>query len=74
MSKTTTPPKNSALEKAVRWAGSPAELAIECRVSPDAVRRWIRIGQVPGSAARLLAVLMEERHELAFEKRLRGDR
>lgn len=46
------------LNRAVEWAGSESYLAAEMRVSPQTVKAWISRGKVPGTPARLLAILM----------------
>ena len=69
MSTPSEPPENRALQQALNWAGGQEALAASCRVSVDAVKRWVRLGRVPGTASRLISILMERPK---IEKRLVG--
>lgn len=51
------------LNRAVDWAGSVPFLAGEMRVSTQTVQEWVKLGRVPATPARLLALLMAEELE-----------
>jgi len=63
--------------EAVEWAGGLAPLAAEMRVSEQTVREWLKLGRVPPTPARLMAILVSSvpsdlEEEPGLEKTLRA--